>query len=92
MRLAAATIVASLVWTACSVADPAQPVYFELEKNFSLRAGESAQTRDGALRIGFDGVTADSRCPKGEQCVRAGEVSVRVWVQQGVTKFDAFPP
>ncbi len=52
-------------------------------QDFSLRAGESAQTRDGALRIGFDGVTADSRCPKGEQCIRAGDANALVWIQQG---------
>ena len=50
---------------------------------FSLQTGESAQARDGALRIGFDGVTADSRCPKGEQCVRAGEATARIWLQHG---------
>lgn len=80
---AAAAIVASLAWTACSVAGPSTTARIEQGQDFSLRAGESGQTRDGALTIGFEGVTADSRCPKGEQCIRAGDATVRVWIQQG---------
>ena len=83
MRLAAATIVASLAWTACSTAGPAAPAPIELGKAFSLKPGEVALTADGGIRIGFTGVTADSRCPKGEQCVVAGDATVRVWLQQG---------
>ena len=83
MRLTAATLIASLAWTACSMAGPARPVHIELGKNFSLRPGESAQISDGDLRVGFEAVTADSRCPKGEQCVWAGDATVQVWLQQG---------
>jgi hypothetical protein len=50
---------------------------------FNLRAGEFAQTADGAWRVGFEGVTADSRCPKGERCVWAGDATVRIWLQKG---------
>ena len=83
MRLAAATILASISWSACSTATPAPAADIEPGQNFSLRAGESAQTRDKALRVGFVEVTADSRCPKGAQCVWAGDASVRVWLQRG---------
>jgi len=80
---AAALIGVTLTWAACSMAGPHPVVDIQHGRDFSLRAGESAQTRDGALRVGFDGVTADSRCPKGEQCIRAGDATVRVWIQQG---------
>jgi hypothetical protein len=83
MKRAAALIAASLAWTACSVAGPARPAIVELGKDFSLKPGESAQTADAAWQVGFEGVGADSRCPKGEQCVWAGEATVRVWLQQG---------
>lgn len=46
-----------------------------------LKVGESARTRDGALRIGFSNVSADSRCPRGEQCIRAGDATVQIWLQ-----------
>jgi hypothetical protein len=83
MRLGAMVIVASLACMACSMASPGKPPVFEIGKALTLRSGESAQTRDAGLRLGFDGVTADSRCPKGEQCFRAGDATVRVWLQQG---------
>ena len=81
MRSAIATIVALLACSACSSATPAPPLRAGPGQPFSLRVGESARTDDGALVIGFEGVTADSRCPKGEQCVWAGDATVRVWLQ-----------
>jgi hypothetical protein len=60
-----------------------RPVGFEPGKPFSLRAGEVAQTPDGAWRVGFEAVSSDSRCPKGERCVWAGDATVRIWVQKG---------
>jgi hypothetical protein len=69
--------------TACGTGGAAQPAAVDLGTPFSLRAGGSAQTRDAVLRVGFDAVIGDSRCPKGQQCVWAGDASVQVWVQQG---------
>lgn len=88
MKVAAVAIVASLAWSGCSVADSSSPRYIEWGKNFSLRAGESAQVRGEALRVGFEGITADSRCPKGEQCFWAGDATARVWTQQGAGRRD----
>jgi hypothetical protein len=82
MRLAASTILLTLCWAACSAAGPDQPLPIEVGQSFSLRAGQSAQTGDGALRIGFESVSADSRCPKGERCVWAGDATVRIWLQR----------
>ncbi len=83
MRLGAMVIVASLACMACSMASPGKTPVLEIDKSLTLRAGESAQVLDGGLRLGFDGVTADSRCPKGEQCFRAGDATARVWLQRG---------
>jgi hypothetical protein len=83
MNLAAATIVvSSLLWTACSLADPARSANIEPGKAFILRVGESVRSDDGALLIGFVGVPADSRCPKGEKCISAGGATIRLWLQQ----------
>lgn len=89
MRLAAATIIASLAWTACGMPGSAGTVQIELGKKFSLRTGGAAQTPDGAMRVGFEGITADSRCAKGEQCILAGEATVRVWLQRGAGQREA---
>ena len=82
MNLAAATVVASsLLWTACSLAEPTRAANTERGKTIVLRVGESVRSDDGALLIGFVGVPADSRCPKGEKCISAGGATVRVWLQ-----------
>ena len=46
-------------------------------KPFDLKVGATATLDDG-LRIKFDRVTADSRCPIDVQCVRAGEAVMTV--------------
>ena len=76
-------IAAALASPACSMTEPARPVQVEVGKSFSLRAGETARAVEPALLIGFEAVTSDSRCPKGERCIVAGDATVRVWVQQG---------
>ncbi len=82
MKSVVVKIVAFLVCTACSLAPPAQPARAESGQAFSLRVGESVRTKGGAWEIGFEGVPADSRCPRGEQCVWAGDATVRVWLQK----------
>jgi hypothetical protein len=79
----AASVAASLVWTACSLAGPATPITIDLGKAFSLKVGEVAQSREAGVQVGFEGVTADSRCPKGVRCVWAGDAVARVWLQRG---------
>ena len=46
---------------------------------FDLRVGESALTTDD-LRIRFDIVRSDSRCPMDALCVRAGEAVIALTV------------
>lgn len=53
-----------------------------LGEAFSLRVGESARVEPEKLQVGFQDVAADSRCPKGEQCIREGDAAVRVWLQK----------
>ncbi len=46
---------------------------FELGKPFTLHYGETAQwATDETIRIRFDSILDDSRCPQGVQCVWAG--------------------
>lgn len=55
---------------------------FTLGTPFSLKSGQSAALADDSLRVGMEAVIGDSRCPKGHQCIWAGEAIVRLWVQQ----------
>lgn len=47
-----------------------------LGQPFTLKYGETAQLADDPLRITFDKVVEDSRCPVKVQCVWAGRVIV----------------
>ena len=48
----------------------------------TLAVGESASL-DGGLSVKFLRVAEDSRCPKGEQCIRAGNARVELEVRSG---------
>ena len=56
-------------------ASPAQPDRVPKGEPFDLHIGESALTTDD-VRIKFDTVRSDSRCPADVQCVRAGEAVI----------------
>ena len=50
-----------------------------LGQPFELKAGETATIAGDGVAIGFERVLSDSRCPRGTQCIRAGEATIRVW-------------
>jgi len=79
---AALVFVAAMVPADGSLAASSQPHKAALGERFTLRVGESAQIDAEALQIGFEDVPADSRCPRGEQCIREGDAAVRVWLQK----------
>lgn len=83
MKLVTLALLSTLACCACSVAEPAPAVLAAMDQDFRLKVGGVARLVEGELQIGLDGVTADSRCPKGEQCVWAGDARVRVWWRQG---------
>ena len=60
----------------CSGA-PTQPDRITANQPFELGVGQTAAMTDG-LRIRFDEVRSDSRCPMDALCVRAGEAVIAV--------------
>ena len=61
---------------ACS-GSPTEPDRVRTGRPFDLRVGDSALTTDD-LRIRFDTVRSDSRCPIDAICVRAGEAVIAI--------------
>ena len=61
---------------ACS-GSPTQPDRVVANEPFELGVGNAAVIADG-LRIRFDQVRSDSRCPMDALCVRAGEAVVAI--------------
>lgn len=83
MRPATALIALALVPAACSAVDAGRPAEITPDRPFTLAVGGTAVRASPALRVGFDRVLSDSRCPQGEQCIVAGDAAVRVWWQVG---------
>lgn len=61
---------------ACS-GSPTQPDRVRTAQSFELGVGQTAITTDD-LRIRFDTVRSDSRCPMDAFCVRAGEAVIAI--------------
>jgi Zn finger protein HypA/HybF involved in hydrogenase expression len=79
---AALVFAVALVPAAGSMAGSSQPHKAALGARFTLRIGESAQIEAEALQIAFEDVPTDSRCPRGEQCIREGDATVRLRLQK----------
>ena len=60
--------------------NPVSPSPATLGEPFNVKAGGSVTIRDENLRVGFDRVLSDSRCPRGARCIAQGEATVRVWL------------
>jgi hypothetical protein len=54
----------------------------QLDQPFAIRVGEVATIAAEGLDVTFDAVLSDSRCPRGAQCIRAGEATVRITVRK----------
>ena len=66
------------------------PIEVELERNFQLQVGQSAHVAEANLTVGFQGVTSDSRCARGESCVWEGDATISIWLQQTGGAKDEF--
>jgi hypothetical protein len=55
---------------------------------FELKANETRNLTDENLRVRFNGVKEDSRCPIGVQCIWAGDAVVEVTLEKPGTAAD----
>ena len=67
--------VCGLILLLAGCISPTQPDRVPKNEPFDLRIGESVLTTDD-IRIRFDAVRSDSRCPMDAICVRAGEAVI----------------
>jgi hypothetical protein len=73
------TLVVSCLFTILACNSPTEPQAAKLDQGFTLMPGGAVAFDDG-LQVGFDQVISDSRCPRGAQCIVAGDATVRVWL------------
>lgn len=69
-----------LILPACAGVDAKGDRSVRLGEQFTLPAGQSVTVSGENIALKFLAVTADSRCPKGAQCIWAGEAKCDVQV------------
>jgi hypothetical protein len=82
-RCALALLVLPLI--CCAQAAPPAAVA-SLRQEFTLKLGQTARVKGEALQVKFASVVEDSRCPKGEQCIRQGSARISLEVTSGEDK------
>jgi hypothetical protein len=68
--------------TTATTTQSAQPAFLNVP--FTLAPGQTVRIQSESMDIRFVGVTGDSRCPQGVECIWAGQVSCAV----EITKYD----
>jgi hypothetical protein len=71
LRFTAGCLTVLVTGSGCASAAPAAA-----DPSLVLHVGEKATVDGGGLALSFVGVSEDSRCPKGEQCIAAGRARV----------------
>src|SRR5512141_2508322 len=66
---------------ACTSASP-PPIAAQLNQEFKIKVDQSAVIATEDLTIRFIALSSESRCPRGVQCVQAGEAAVSISVAQ----------
>jgi len=75
-------IVMCLALTGCSAARTQETKAVNLGINVTLAPGAAVSSKSGDVKVLFVAVTEDSRCPRDTTCVWAGEVKVRLEIQE----------
>ena len=56
-----------------------------LNQPFQLKVGENIKLIPDNLKVGFDSVLSDSRCPVGVVCFWEGEANINIWLLKNRT-------
>jgi len=74
------SFVALMLLASCATS-PSAPRAVSLAERFTLAPGQTAEVEGTGLRVTFESVSADSRCPVDVTCVWEGDAVVMVSVQ-----------
>src|SRR5262245_47439304 len=69
----------TLSLAAAGCESPGEPTSFRLLEPFNVQVGHTAVV-ELSLKITFDGVTTDSRCPADVVCIQAGDATAKILV------------
>ncbi len=60
-----------------------------LKEEVRIAPGQTVSIRNETLKIRFESVIADSRCPKGEQCISAGNAEILIELEAKGTQVQS---
>ena len=75
MRIRSLALVLTLSLAGCPQSSQSDP---ELGQEFTLRAGQEVLLKGEGLKVRFDSVVEDGRCPPEVQCVWQGNAKIRL--------------
>jgi hypothetical protein len=75
-------IVVVVLAAACVRAPLSATQNVAIGESFALKIGQSVMFAGEGLELAFETVVSDSRCPRGVQCIRAGEATIRIAVEK----------
>jgi hypothetical protein len=75
-------IVVVVLAAACVRAPLSATQSVAIGESFALKIGQSVMFAGEGLELAFETVVSDSRCPRGVQCIRAGEATIRIAVEK----------
>src|SRR5919197_2419394 len=75
-------IVVVVVAAACVRAPLSATQNVAIGESFAIKIGQSVTFASEGLELAFETVVSDSRCPRGVQCIRAGEATIRFAVEK----------
>jgi hypothetical protein len=80
MRRLLTVVAVAALWSCAASSDRPAAFTGGDEARITLAPGETTRAAGGRLRVAFEDVLSDSRCPTGEQCIVAGfaEIAVRI--------------
>lgn len=86
MRTTSRLLIAGVILLAVGAgACDESPTGPSLNEEFTLAPGEAVTIPEAGLRVRFDGVDGDSRCPADVVCVQGGDAVVRITVSDRAT-------
>jgi hypothetical protein len=62
----------------------------QMNQPFTVKIGDVATVAGQGLDVTFEALVADSRCPRGAQCIRAGEAVIRITIRKASETPQAF--
>ena len=78
----------ALMLLACCSTSPSAPRAVSLAERFTLAPGQTAEVEGTGLRVTFESVSADSRCPVDVTCVWEGDAVVIVSIAAGSARLQ----